>query len=250
MVRRLAGLVLAVAALGACAGEPSWGTVTEAAGERQRVECRGTTGPALVLVHGIGDRAGSASWDGVLDRLPGDRRVCRYDRPGAGDSPEPRAGDRDGDDLTAELDTVVTEAGAPVVLVGHSFGSYPALIYTAAHRDRVAGLVLVDGVEPRFGLLPALGADSWADVPAAGERLALDRVQTQAGDAVARPGAFTALPLVVLHRGEKATDAWIAAQQRLAALSTRGTLRVAEGSGHEIPSDAPGAVVDAIGAAS
>ncbi|GAB7051207.1 alpha/beta fold hydrolase [Catenuloplanes indicus] len=246
VVRRLACLVLVVATLSACT---SWGTVTEAAGEQQRAECRGSAGPPVVLVHGIGDRASSASWDAVLDRLPEDRRVCRYDRPGAGDSPEPRVRDRDGDDLAAELDAVVTEAGTPVILAGHSFGSYPVLIYTAANRDRVAGLVLVDGVEPGFGLLPALGADSWADVPMAEERLALEQVQAQASDAAGQPGVFTDLPLVVLRRGEKATDAWIAAQERLAALSTRGTLRVAEGSGHEIPSEAPAAVVDAISAA-
>ncbi|MDR7275196.1 alpha/beta fold hydrolase [Catenuloplanes atrovinosus] len=247
MTRTIAACLAAcVLTLTACGNESDWGTVTEAAGERQRVECRGTVTPAVVLVHGIGDRAGSASWSEVLDLLPDDRRVCRYDRPGAGDSPAPRASGRDGTALAAELDAVVAEAGAPVVLAGHSFGSYPVLIYTAAHRDRVAGVVLVDGVDPAFGLLPALGAGSWADVSMAKEGLALETVERQARDAVARPDVFAGLPLTVLRRGENATDAWIAAQQRLAGLSPRGELRVADGAGHQIPADDPDAVVAAI----
>ena len=240
--------VVAVVALlvGGCAGAPEWGSITEAAGERQRVVCQGASGPAVVVVHGIGDRAGSASFAGVVDRLPAGRRVCRYDRPGAGDSPDPQRPGRSAEQLDAELDSVVGQAdpGRPVVLVGHSFGSYPVLYYTARHRDRVGGVVLADGVDPEFGLLRALGVSSYPGVAMAGEKLDLPAVQEQTASAMA--GGLGDVPLTVVRREENATPAWVTAQQHLAALSTRGRLVVADGAGHEIPHDNPAALADAI----
>ncbi len=245
------GMVAAAVAVlaGGCGGAPAWGAVEEAAGERQRVQCRGTAAPAVVLVHGIGDRASSASYADVIGRLPADRRVCRYDRPGAGDSPAPRRAGRTATDLVAELDAVVRAADPtrPVVLVGHSFGSYPVLAYTAGHRDRVAGAVLVDGVEPGFGLAGALGADSLDTVPQAREALDLAAVQRGTAELVGdRRSAYADLPLTVLRRGRGTTPAWLAAQERLAALSRRGTLAVAEKAGHDIPTDDPSAVAAAV----
>ncbi len=242
-----------LAALGvlvtACGSTPSWGEIDDTAGERQRVQCRGTTGPAVVFVHGIGDRAGSQSFGRVLDDLPDDRRVCRYDRPGAGDSPEPAGDRRDAGHLDRELDSVVRRADAqrPVLLVGHSFGSYPVLTYTARHRGRVAGIVLLDGVDPHLGLLDALGAPSWSAVKMAGERLDLPAVHRQTLSAVDGAAAvFADLPMVVVRREKGVTPAWLAAQQRLAGLSGEGTLLTAAGSGHEVPDENPAVVVDAI----
>jgi pimeloyl-ACP methyl ester carboxylesterase len=238
--------VIAALLAGGCAGVPEWGSITEAAGERQRVLCRGAAGPAVVLVHGIGDRAGSASFAEVVDRLPADRRVCRYDRPGAGDSPKPDRPARSAGQLDAELDSVVRQADAnqPVVLVGHSFGSYPVLHYTARHRDRVAGVVLADGVDPEFGLLRALGVSTYPDVAMAGEKLDLPAVQEQT--ALAVTGGLGDVPLTVVRRDKNATPAWVAAQERLTGLSSRARLVVAAGAGHEIPNDNPDAVADAI----
>ncbi|WP_189330873.1 alpha/beta fold hydrolase [Actinoplanes ianthinogenes] len=235
---------------GACTGEPAWGTVQEAAGERQRVLCQGTAGPAVVLVHGIGDHAGSASFADLIDRLPDDRRVCRYDRPGTGDSPAPSRSGRDATQLSAELDSVVRQADPdhPVVLLGHSFGSYPVLHYTAQHRDRVCGVVLADGVDPQLGLLAALGAPAWDKVSMAAESLDLPAVQEQTAAAVtgARQ-AFATLPLTVIRREKNVSGPWLAAQERLAGLAAGGRLVVAAGAGHEVPRDAPAVVADEIG---
>jgi pimeloyl-ACP methyl ester carboxylesterase len=248
-VRWIALLAVTAVVTAACDSAPSWGAVEQAAGERQRVACRGTATPAIVLVHGIGDKANSASFEKLLDKIPQDRRVCRYDRPGTGGSPAPAHRLRDADDLDAELDAVVHEAdpSGPVLLIGHSFGSYPVLTYTARHRPRVAAVVLADGVDPQFGLLAALGATSWSDVGMAGEQLDLAAVQQQTAAALqgATP-AFADLPLMVIRRDRSVSPEWEHAQQRLAALSRLGVVVVAAGSGHQVPSDNPGAVLDAI----
>ncbi len=249
-MRALLAATVALCLVAGCGGS-SWGTVTDAAGQGQRVECAGTELPAVVFLHGMGDRASSASFASVIDRLEADRRWCRYDRPGAGDSPAPTRSGRDAEDLSRELGAVVAEAegdhGA-VVLVGHSFGSYPALHYARAHPDRVAGLVLLDGVEPGFGLARASGADDLADVGMAEEALDLSAVQEQTERAVAAGGEpLGDLPLVVVARGRDSPPGWTAAQRALGELSAAGELRTAADSGHDIPTDAPGAVVDAIG---
>jgi pimeloyl-ACP methyl ester carboxylesterase len=184
----------------------------------------------------------------VLAELPESRRVCRFDRPGAGDSPPPRRAGRDGDDLDRELAAVADRADPtePVVLVGHSFGSYPVLRYAATHRDRVRSVVLLDGVDPTLGLLSALDARSWSDVRMAREGLDLAAVQQQTEYAVSGEHPLGNVPLVVVRRGEQISGQWSAAQERLADLSTSGRLEVAEGSGHQIPVDAPSVVVAAI----
>lgn len=239
-------------AVGACASAPDWGSVVDAAGERQRVLCvgpAGTAGAAVVFVHGIGDKASSASFTKVIDALPDDRRVCRYDRPGAGDSPEPQRSGRDAARLDAELATVVRAADPdrPVLLVGHSFGSYPVLHFAARHRDRVGGVVLVDGVDPELGLPSALGVPGWPDVAMAGEDLDLAAVQEQTRAAMRAAGPrFRDLPMTVIRRGESITPAWLAAQERLAGLSGRGRLVVAAGAGHQVPQDDPAVVAGAI----
>ncbi len=239
----LLALVLVIIA---CGRDPM-GVEVDAAGQRQRVDCAGTAGPAVVLVHGIGDRASSASFNAVMTRLGDDRRRCRFDRPGAGDSPAPSRTGRDAEDLDRELAAVVDRAdpAGPVVLVGHSFGSYPVLHFAARHPDRVRAVVTLDGVEPGFGVHRAVGVPAGAPVPMAAEGLDLAAVQRQTAAAAGRPGALGDLPLVVLERHDAPAD-WRSAQRRLAALSTAGRLVTVPESGHEIPTDAPDQVISAI----
>lgn len=243
LVRRAIPLLLLVLVTG-CGGGPM-GVEMAAAGERVRVDCTGTVGPAVVFVHGMGDRASSASFTGVRSRLAGDRRTCRYDRPGTGDSPPPSRAGRDAGDLDRELAAVVEQAdpGGRVILVGHSFGSYPVLLFAATHPGRVCGVVTLDGVDPVMGLLTAFGVADWAAVPGGSEQLDLAAVQDQTAAAV-RPGLGD-VPLLVLERDAAGPD-WVAAQQRLASLSTAGRVVPVPGSGHELPTDAPDDVADAI----
>ena len=77
----------------------------------------------------------------------------------------------------------------------------------------------------------------------ADERLDLDDVERAAR-------SVTALAddphVVVLVRGEGATEPWLAGQQQLAALSGRARTVVVPDAGHQIPSEAPEAVAAAV----
>jgi pimeloyl-ACP methyl ester carboxylesterase len=96
----------------------------------------------VVIVAGAGDCA--ASWDPVAARVSTFSRVVTYDRPGVGRS---RSGSLPSlDRYVFDLDAVVaaTASEGPLVLVGQSLGGLIARQYTLRHRDRVAGLVLLD----------------------------------------------------------------------------------------------------------
>lgn len=105
------------------------------------------TGPALVLLHGIGSNADS--FGPLLPLLPADWRVIAWNAPGYGAS-EPLAADWPtaadyADALAAFLDRLGL---GRVVLAGHSLGALIGAAFAAARPDRVERLLLAS---------PALG---------------------------------------------------------------------------------------------
>jgi pimeloyl-ACP methyl ester carboxylesterase len=127
--------------------------------------------PTIVLVHGA--YAGSASWDGVLDRLPADGRVIAFANPLRGLASD-----------AALLTDLVRSLSGPVVLVGHSYGG-AVMTAVPAHVGDVVALVYVAG----FALIP-------------GE---------SAGDASAlAPGSTLAETLVRVPLSDGRTDTYIA----------------------------------------
>ena len=104
-------------------------------------------GPPLVIVAALGTPA--TDWLAIQRALTPDVSVVLYDRGGIGWSdpgPRPRTAGRMADELHALLTAARIEP--PYVLTGHSLGGLIALIYTAHHRDHVAGLALVDSSHP------------------------------------------------------------------------------------------------------
>ena len=99
------------------------------------------SGPAIVLVHGLG--SGRMSWMPVARKLLANHHVVMVDLPGHGDSPLP---DPFSLEASAEaLDLIVTRFKAEsTVVVGQGVGGLIALMSASAHPGHQRGLVLID----------------------------------------------------------------------------------------------------------
>ena len=149
----LAGLIVVLALVGAsyeaiaAAGDarryPALGQLVDVGGYRLHIQCVGVGSPTVVLDAGLG--GSSLDWSLVQSELGSTTRVCAYDRAGMGWSdpgPQPRTPRQ----IAAELHTLLANAGiaGPYVLVGHSLAGKNVRLFTLAHPEQVAGMVLVD----------------------------------------------------------------------------------------------------------
>jgi pimeloyl-ACP methyl ester carboxylesterase len=99
------------------------------------------TGPAFILLHGIG--MGRRYWGALTETLGQHGRVYALDLPGFGDAPEPETplDMHQSGDLIAEL---VERLGiASPVLVGHSMGAQVAVEAAARHPELFDRAVLI-----------------------------------------------------------------------------------------------------------
>ncbi len=146
------------------------GLVDIGGGRRLYLKCRGTGGPTVVLVSGLGDAADV--WSVTSD--PEDERptvfagvatftrVCAYDRPSTSttgpSSSTPVPQPTSAKDAAADLDALLTASGEPgsYLLAGHSYGGPIIRLYASARPADVAGLVLVDALSEDLpnGLTP------------------------------------------------------------------------------------------------
>ena len=102
----------------------------------------GHGGLPVVFVHSF---AGSSEhWKVQLAHVRPDRRAIALDLRGHGKSAAPDNADYSVDALASDVEAVVNALKIDrFVLVGHSMGGAAAALYTGAHGDRVAGLMLV-----------------------------------------------------------------------------------------------------------
>jgi pimeloyl-ACP methyl ester carboxylesterase len=181
---------------------------------------------------------------------------------------------------------VKAEVRPPYVLVGHSFGGLVTQIFASLYPNEVAGVVLDDSVHPDevakfpehfpssptltwlLRLTAPLGLPrffGWCDATAAcpdcvkytrtvlAEYDEYPESHTQAATAAPNLGNR---PLAVLahdpavglggQRDDRFESAWTEWQQDLARQSTNSSLTIATGIGHEIQSDQPQLVINAI----
>ncbi len=156
------------------------------------------TGPGVVCVHSNASTSGQ--WRELIEILAPRFRVLAPDTYGAGKGPAWPAGHT----LRSEvelLEPVFARAGAPHVLVGHSYGGAVALRAAALHPDRVRALVLY---EPTlFSLVDAQGPppngvdgirDAAARAAAAAQAGDLDAAARIFIDFWMEPGSFDAMP--------------------------------------------------------
>lgn len=245
--RRLLWLTIAIVGVAACepGGQPGGTTTTslEAPGGTQQVWCAGQ-GRGVVLINGIGDQTSSRQWLDVQVQLSQHARVCRYDRPGTGDSPPPTQSNRGPEELELELDAVVNHTtDGEVILVAHSFGGYLARLYTERQPERVRGIVFVDALDPSVGLVRGTGVDDLGEVAMADEQLDLHALETATAAVTEFPPD---IEVGVLIRERAVTPAWMEGQQQLAALSPRSHVEVITDTSHQIPTDAPQAIADTV----
>lgn len=103
-------------------------------------------GPVLVMLHGMGALVQDFLGSGIVDRLAETHRVIAFDRPGYGYSDRPR-----GQMWTPEVQAALIRAALArlqierAAVLGHSWGTLPALMLALDFPEMVTGLVLVSG---------------------------------------------------------------------------------------------------------
>jgi len=238
------------------------------------------TGPALVLLHGIGNQSGS--WVRQLEALGGRFRTVAWDAPGYGESdrlqPEsPTAADY-ADALAGLLDALGI---ARPVLVGSSLGALIATAFAASRPERTAGLLLLnpaagygladpkereERLTTRLQRLARLGPEGMALEPSPGMLSSAASTEARAlaawSNARIRPDGYAQAARMLAH-GRLVEDAAryagrvlvVAASadtitppagcERIARAFPRADCRLLDGPGHLSYLDAP-AIVNAI----
>jgi len=137
---------------------PPPGDLVDIGGRKLHLLITPGAGPPLVIVTALGTPA--IDWLSIQRALATDVPVVLYDRGGIGWS-DPGGRPRTAARMAEELHALLTAAHIepPYVLAGHSLGGLIALIYTARHREHVAGLALIDSSHPDMHeRLPAGGS--------------------------------------------------------------------------------------------
>ncbi|MGI5132282.1 alpha/beta fold hydrolase [Pseudonocardia sp. CA-107938] len=100
-------------------------------------------GPVLVMLHGL--RSYAATYEPLAQRLKGTWRCVAPDARGRGGSDWDPHGNYHTDRYVPDLSLLVEQLGAErVTLLGHSMGGATAMLWAAAHPDRVDALVVED----------------------------------------------------------------------------------------------------------
>jgi pimeloyl-ACP methyl ester carboxylesterase len=236
-------------------------------GYRLHLTCTGSGGPTVVLQSGLGEMSANwARIVPAVSRTTRVCAYDRAGQGWSDDAPRLQDGVQAAADLHTLLGRAGEDG--PYVLVGHSIGGNYAMTYAARYPEQVAGMVLLDATDPyrspgtgsahagppsavalapslaRLGIGRLLPTSFWSALPepAAGQVQALTagprgwrniRDETATMPALLdQAGALTTLggtPLVVLTAaGHDGDPSWLAAQDRMAALSTDNSHRVAD----------------------
>ncbi|CAH2603594.1 Alpha/beta hydrolase [Rhodovastum atsumiense] len=124
---------------------PPEGAFVEVDGVRLHYSDRGTGSP-VVLIHGNAVTGDDWNTSGLAQRLLPHHRVIIFDRPGYGYSDRPRGRLWTASEQADLIHAALRRLGVvrPVV-VGHSWGTLPAVALAVRHQADVAGLVLLSG---------------------------------------------------------------------------------------------------------
>src|SRR5258705_4204550 len=103
--------------------------------------------PLLLLVHGGRDHA--RSWDAVARELRHDWHVVAPDLRGHGDSAWAVGSSYPLSDLVLDIAQLLEALAAyPVTIIAHSLGGAISLLYAGAFPERIAKMVVIEGLGP------------------------------------------------------------------------------------------------------
>lgn len=219
-------------------------------GQTYHLDISGTAGPTIIFEAGLG--TDSTTWKQIADPVGAFARMVLYDRAGLGRSSPVAASNAPitAADAAKSLHAVLAAAGVgpPYLLVGHSLGGLYMQMFARMYPTEVSGVVLVDSAA--------------TDAPA--ELKTLSRLEpgtvayreeegvAESNRQVAAVGPFPAVPLTVIAATDHGPHfrTWeptlMRLQQQLATLSPRSRLVVAQGCGHDVQTDCPQVVIEAI----
>ena len=256
--RVLVALCVTLSGLFAASGCAAQTGIFAAGSRHLYLRCTGDRhGPAVILEAGL--FRDSTDWRLVQPQVA---QLCSFDREGLGKSvidtgasPETECLDEQVEDVRRLLRTAHVE---PLyLLVGHSAGGLHVRRFTRDHEAEVMGLVFLDSAhEEQIWRFQAIDPASVQGPPA-------DPKRARCGGGLPTPGERlvwrTDLPLIVLRHGIPLTfegslathtaefnEAVDAMAKDLTARSSKGELRIAPHSGHDIMFDEPELVVRAI----
>ena len=240
-------------------------------GRRLFLRCTGQGSPTVVFENGL-----TTDWYTLQNRLSRTTRTCSYD-PARQGGPTSRSDSapapRTGNDRVRDLHRLLRIAGVPgpYVLAGHSNGGLFSLIHASRHPGQVVGLVLIDGVHPRYhrrtfqAFKHQIPPEQWdaayrqlCAVPPLQEdweQMDICAAERQARRQLARR-PLGAMPVAVLSHGvpegppgpdrDIAERVWTQLQRELAHLVPGTEHVIARRSGHDIQHTQPGLVLDEI----
>jgi pimeloyl-ACP methyl ester carboxylesterase len=251
-VRRLPGLlslVVSVALLAGCGGSSAddpparAGDLHQVDGETAHLQCQGSGSPTLVFLGGKGFT--TTTWAELRTALGPKVRTCAWDYPGVGHStgaPMMTAA-RAASSLHGTLRAA--NVPRPVILVGHSVAGLTTRLYVGEHPADVAGVVLFDPTVASFARMfdDKEFRPEWDGAASAAQ--------------VERVTAWPDIPFeILLHDptvyatekiwSDTVEAQWGADEAAFAALAPRGTVRVVQGSGHNVHLDDQAASVSAV----
>jgi pimeloyl-ACP methyl ester carboxylesterase len=146
------------------------------------------TGPALVLLHGIG--SGSGSWLGQFDGLADRYRILAWDAPGYGASAPLHEAQPLAQHYVQALDEWLRALDVQTpVLLGHSLGALVAAAWAAAQPERVAALVLASPARGYGQAEPALREAKYRERVELVERLGIEGLSATRAAGLCAPGA-------------------------------------------------------------
>jgi pimeloyl-ACP methyl ester carboxylesterase len=219
-------------------------------GQSFHVETFGESGPTVVFEAGLGNDL--STWKLVAGDVATFARVVLYDRAGLGQSlpMTDKNSAVTAEEVAAKLRGLLAAADVrpPYVLVGHSLGGLYVQMFARKYPADVSGMVLLDSSSAQAPSELKTRAKLESGTAAYLEEEGVPESNRQ----VTHGGPFPDIPLTVIaatDHGPFFKD-WeptlMRLQQQLAALSPRGRLIVAEGSGHDIQIDRPNVVIDAV----